>query len=80
MGKRVGSEESSSATGGGLVKTLVETFDPRAIRFHDFSYMSDFSQLVLQVVDRRQDGSRAGDFGVGVLNDISGAIVGVLDG
>ena len=75
-----GTEESSSAAGGGLVKALVETFNPRTISFHNLSYVSDFRQLILQVVDRGQDGSRAGDLGVGVLDDIPGAIVGVLDG
>lgn len=42
--------------------------------------MSDLRQVIVQLVDRGQDFTGAGDFGIGIANDVSRAVVGVLDG
>lgn len=63
---------------GSMVETLVETFNPSSILLHDFSDMCDFREFVFQLINRGQNRPGPRDFDVCVANDVSCAIVTIL--
>lgn len=62
-----------------LVKTMIKVLDSTAKSFNDVTDMSNFCQFIIQIVDGSQYLTGAGDFGIGVANDVSRTVVGICD-
>lgn len=71
---------ASVSSAGSLVNTLVKTLYPATISFHNFSDMSYFGELILQVINRGEYGTSTSNLSVSVTNDVSCTVVAVLDG
>ena len=61
-----------------MVKTLVKTFNPSSILLDDFSDMCDFCEFVFEFINRGQNRPGPSDFDVCIANDVSCAIVTIL--
>jgi hypothetical protein len=55
--------------------TAIEAVDARLEAFYDFPNASHFIEFDLELVDFAEDGAEAGDFGVGHLHGVTGAVV-----
>jgi hypothetical protein len=59
---------------------MIQILDSASKSLDDITDMGDFGQLVIQIVDRGQNLSGAGNFGIGIANDVSRTVVGICDG
>ena len=54
---------------------LIERLDAGAKSLYDFADAADLVEFVLELVDLAQDLVEAGDFGIGHLDQVAGAVV-----